>query len=284
MPSHDRPGQGSSAFRAFLRDLPDEIERARLRGQPITFPAAFLADDSARRLLETLGVEIVEEPERVGGEFAIREALGLPKGWDPAAKPLTDEERSRGLELLEAMDRGESVAPREPVPAETNGAEPGAEPATSGRAKRWTQETALAAVKAYAARHGHPPSTNHGDRSVLTQPTAWKLFGSWANMIEQAGFERPIRGKNRRGQQAPAPERNTLERIDDHARRERERSEESAARAAERTAGTEKEPETPPRFELEGNSVSPVSLEEAGAMLLEGAATLFLEVARRLRA
>lgn len=59
------PGQGSSSFRNLIRDLPAAIERARDREQPITFPAEEIPHASARELLETLGVEIVERPERL---------------------------------------------------------------------------------------------------------------------------------------------------------------------------------------------------------------------------
>jgi hypothetical protein len=71
----DRPGSGGSAFRVFLQGLPDDIARAARRGQPITCPDP--GTDHGRRLLRTLGVEIVGElrdPERAAldAEFLSR--------------------------------------------------------------------------------------------------------------------------------------------------------------------------------------------------------------------
>lgn len=53
----DRSGSGASAFRVFVQGLPDEIARARERGQPITCPDP--GTEHGRALLRTLGVEIV---------------------------------------------------------------------------------------------------------------------------------------------------------------------------------------------------------------------------------
>jgi hypothetical protein len=49
-----------NAFREFLRGLPDAIERARERGQPIVLPDP--GTEHGRRLYATLGVEISSEP------------------------------------------------------------------------------------------------------------------------------------------------------------------------------------------------------------------------------
>lgn len=64
------------------------------------------------------------------------------------------------------------------------------------RKTRWTREKAIAAIQAYAARHGHPPGQNdtRGNRELPTPPTANRLFGSWPDLIVAAGFDRPTRG------------------------------------------------------------------------------------------
>lgn len=49
-------GQGASAFRAFLRALPDEVARAG--GLEVRFPHEL--PEHARRLMGTLGVAVVE--------------------------------------------------------------------------------------------------------------------------------------------------------------------------------------------------------------------------------
>lgn len=64
--------------------------------------------------------------------------------------------------------------------------------ANSARAVTWTRESAIAAVQAHAAKHGRPPSIN-APGECPRQPTAKKIFGSYAAMIEAAGFARPTR-------------------------------------------------------------------------------------------
>jgi hypothetical protein len=66
-----------------------------------------------------------------------------------------------------------------------------------GRPPRWTRESAIAAVQAYAAEHGHPPGldASRGNLAVPSVSPAKRLFGSWPHMIEESGFERPVRGK-----------------------------------------------------------------------------------------
>jgi len=60
----------------------------------------------------------------------------------------------------------------------------------------WTRTTAIQQLHAFHQAHGRPPQIRdtHGNRQLPSTPTAAKLFGSWANMLEQAGFQRPHRG------------------------------------------------------------------------------------------
>jgi hypothetical protein len=69
-------------------------------------------------------------------------------------------------------------------------------PRRGGRRPSWSRESALAAVGAFASEHEHPPRSHDGGpkNALPSEPTAAKLFGSWAAMIEAAGFERPTRG------------------------------------------------------------------------------------------
>ena len=61
--------------------------------------------------------------------------------------------------------------------------------------RRWTTEKALDGVRRLAAELGHPPSATDAkqDPRIPSGPTVVKLFGSHADMIEQAGFDRPTR-------------------------------------------------------------------------------------------
>lgn len=59
----------------------------------------------------------------------------------------------------------------------------------------WTHARAIEAVRSFALVHGRPPTRNFfRDTSVPSPPSACRLFGSWAAMIEAAGFPRPNKG------------------------------------------------------------------------------------------
>lgn len=61
--------------------------------------------------------------------------------------------------------------------------------------KRWTTETAIAAVQAFAAEHGRPPAMGDTLRNPALPPktVGVRLYGSWGSLIEAAGFPRPTR-------------------------------------------------------------------------------------------
>lgn len=124
-----------------------------------------------------------------------------------------------GLDALERMDAGlpqepdlddeeddpdDDLGEREPQaadPASAPAIEPPAPSRSSstirGRVPAWTREAAIAAVQAFAAEHGHPPS--HADLAgnplLPSAPTAKRLFGGpFSDLIVAAGFRRPGRG------------------------------------------------------------------------------------------
>lgn len=79
-------------------------------------------------------------------------------------------------------------------------------PAANGRTghgvARWTQETVVAAIKAWAEKNGRPPAQRDatGDSSLPSGSIARTACGSWADAVEQAGFPRPkIGGDQRKG-------------------------------------------------------------------------------------
>jgi hypothetical protein len=62
----------------------------------------------------------------------------------------------------------------------------------------WTKERIIAALQAWAVEHGRVPTSTDWARVAPDHPTAQtvsKVFGSWAEGVEQAGFERPTRGR-----------------------------------------------------------------------------------------
>lgn len=70
---------------------------------------------------------------------------------------------------------------------------------TDGRRSKWTRETMIPAVQAWAREHGRPPTVKEGrsDPSIPNPNRAVYVFGSWGSLIEQAGFERPVQGRRR---------------------------------------------------------------------------------------
>lgn len=82
------------------------------------------------------------------------------------------------------------------------------------RGARWTLDLAIRAVKDFAITHGRPPiSTEAVTGSGLpSPPTATKLAGSWADLIERAGFPRPNKATRtvaKPKSEKPKPERKT---------------------------------------------------------------------------
>lgn len=62
--------------------------------------------------------------------------------------------------------------------------------------QRWTLDTSVAAVQAWAAREGRPPRQKDatGDPLLPSASTARDFGLSWADLIERSGFPRPHRG------------------------------------------------------------------------------------------
>lgn len=142
--------------------------------------------EPAQKLLETLGAtyEVVE-------------------GEHPSHLTVVDE-LDRGRDLLDRMDAGVPVRElaREEAAVELPGAEAAAVSSSAspragiGPGPKWTKESAIAAIQQWAREHGRPPSSNDakGNRALPSSPTCARLFGGWANLIEQAGFPRPTKG------------------------------------------------------------------------------------------
>ena len=57
--------------------------------------------------------------------------------------------------------------------------------------QRWTRESAIAAVRAFASRTGYQPVSSEANRAnrLPNYNAAVRLFGSWNALIEAAGFK-----------------------------------------------------------------------------------------------
>jgi hypothetical protein len=70
-----------------------------------------------------------------------------------------------------------------------------------GRAASWTADEVLDAIRRWAVDHGQPPTSDDWTPRVDGYPsaaTAARRFGSWAEAVERAGFDRPARGGHTR--------------------------------------------------------------------------------------
>lgn len=118
---------------------------------------------------------------------------------------------------LEAMDAGDPQAPdldvdvdiEEPAIEEGLIVNAVAEPLDAERKpditpdigrRDWTREEIIAAIQAHAAANdGFPPASTEWFINAPGRPNATKVkrvFGSWADAVEAAGFPRPTRGGN----------------------------------------------------------------------------------------
>jgi hypothetical protein len=98
----------------------------------------------------------------------------------------------------------------------------GERPRQRGGPRRWTKDTTIAALQAWADEHGTPPKSVEWQRVGDDHPNVVmvaKLFGSWSNGVEAAGFERPRQGQQRltAGARAIAQELEPGEAIHDDA-------------------------------------------------------------------
>lgn len=70
-------------------------------------------------------------------------------------------------------------------------------PISKARRHAWSQDSVILAIRAFHRDTGRPPTTADWRFKGAGHPTSvtvHRLFGSWANAIEQAGFARPTRG------------------------------------------------------------------------------------------
>jgi hypothetical protein len=124
-----------------------------------------------------------------------------------------------GLDALERMDAGLPQEPelddvdvavleeREPEASVDSASalpiEPVAPSRSSSTARRWTREQVLVAIRAWGADHDGTPPTRRdwhlkGDGHPNDYTVRNTLGSTWAEAIEQAGFEKPTRGTRRK--------------------------------------------------------------------------------------
>lgn len=136
-----------------------------------------------------------EEDELELDEEVVAEGLG-PDGDASSSSPELEEEEVAAVGKTAVS--GSASLVREPeraaIPSHVNpyGLQ------KMGRGYVWTEDTALQAVHDFAREHGHPPTIKHARDlpagTLPSTPSATELFGSWADLVERAGFARPTKG------------------------------------------------------------------------------------------
>lgn len=103
--------------------------------------------------------------------------------------------RSQGrhatAQLRKLAERTDHMSAREPSPARP----------VVARAPKYTREIVIASIRLWASQHGRPPTITDWRGTAgrwPSEPTVTRLFGSWANGIEAAGFQRPTTATNYR--------------------------------------------------------------------------------------
>lgn len=130
-----------------------------------------------------------EHPGRSGAGSGSRGSSGW-KRRKPSEDQLAESEGRREIheraaqrEALGRMDAGEPQKPQ----AEQEPPEPARAPTPR---LKWTRETGIAAIRAFAAEHGRPPSSNDL-RGLAIACSQRADMPPWAALVEAAGFPRP---------------------------------------------------------------------------------------------
>lgn len=212
--------------------LPDLFAEAEAHGQPVAFRCEAEPPEYVRRLMSTLGLEIVTAVSVSAQALTeSRDCLqplcvetALP-GLDHCRRhtSIADLRAARGngnladgLDALKAIDAGLPQPRHSVVVAEQEVLAPSPEPKETSpiRATKWTPDTIVAAIQQWAADHdGQPPTVSQWMRAGNGHPacsTVHERVGSFSAALKLAGFEPRPQGaqaanRNRTGSgKAPA--------------------------------------------------------------------------------
>lgn len=172
------------------------------------------------------------------GKAALPQHLHLAHGGRHAGEPQTPEPEPQAV-----------VEVDQPVPA-----------GTALSSSKWTRETVIAAIQAFAAEQGRTPTARDNGGLVIA---AKRLFPSWGDAVVAAGFERPRRGHTNRIDAGVAqPERAPADQAGDAGSTPAPRSELPADRqpdAGTETTSPEREPtgQEPPDDDAGATALGP---------------------------
>lgn len=215
---HDKGGQGASAFRAFLRALPDDVARAREDGLPVVLCVDRPLSVHSARLMDTLGVEVVVavinqdvrvEPGADGGIVVMAAWCSVCKqesmpnfngccSW--CGTKILDDETLPAREMLDQLRTSDSAASPEELKPEPK----------RGAPSKWTRELIVEALQRWAGEHdGVAPSQSDWQKRGEWWPsfsTAARFFDGWSAAIAAAGLQ-----PRKSGARTTSPEREPQE-------------------------------------------------------------------------
>lgn len=223
--SDDRPAHPD--FEA-LAEILDDLD------EPVVYRCDTEPHPATRRLMATLGVEVVVT-ERGGAGMTVAQDVVVTRcphagcSWTwvgtalrgKAAIPThlklmhggVDPRTNGEAPPLAEPDQGRGGIPVSEQVLESRSELSGSASGRRTNATPWTRETAIEAVRRFARDHdGRPPvSTETVGNGLPNVGAARRLFGTFAGMIEAAGFPKPTRGGRKPGREPKAPAAGTAE-------------------------------------------------------------------------
>lgn len=189
---------GADALAAMDNGDPQPVELAAGLAQGVTVTLPQEPAEHTRKLLDTLGADYQVDATAPGSCGHRPPATVECPHCHRDTPTSTKHQRclrcgSRLVESAPAVETGTTRKPGRP------------------RGTKWTREDVIAGIKCYADEHGAPPSSHD---SPALKYRAKRVFGSWADAVEAAGYERPRRGNPRRrhaAAEAPAAEPGKIE-------------------------------------------------------------------------
>lgn len=173
-------------------------------GEPLVLTVEKPLKPHGQRLMDSLGVRVEVRP--VSPLIDVQDATSSADCLQPGC-PFEAESGRTHCRHHRRLGETVVLAARrlEDRPAVAEPSAPPSRPAarlgaTTPR-KRWTREEIIEAIQAHAREHGYPPVASEWALQDATRPTrddAKRVFGSWADAVEAAGFPRPRRGVSAR--------------------------------------------------------------------------------------
>lgn len=179
-------GGARSTTGPVLADL--KLNESNRASKPVILPGTPIRHANGLDALERMDAGEPQEPDL--GDLELDD------------EPVLEEEEPTAREALSttALPTTELGigSPADVVPSESRepaGTEPASSSSSTWSRKRRTREEVIEAIQRFAVEHGRPPAISDfsGNRDYPSYGAAARLFGSWADAVVAAGFDRPTK-------------------------------------------------------------------------------------------